>query len=248
VLQLRVFGTPELIADVASQLEGIHGARHVIVSGNGAAGQALVTADLVDDAVDQAVETVKREGLAPEDVDLLRLESIGPAVAQRPLSSVVWADLLSLAGANARPLARYLVFMASAGVIAAFGVIYANTTLVVGAMAISPDLLPICAAATALVLRRWNLALRAFATTGVTARRITGPDVRAFSDSSIVRPISATVNTMLHAAFSAVPIAASPMARGLAGQRVPHSLNAPAVGNVGDRARINPVNTAALNA
>ena len=150
VLQLRAFGGSELIADIANQLEQIHGARHVIVSGNGAAGKALVTADLVDDAVDQAVETVKRRGLPPEDVALLRLESIGPGVAQRPLSSVVWADLLSQAGANARPLARYLVFMATAGVIAAFGVIYANTTLVVGAMAISPDVLPICAAASAL--------------------------------------------------------------------------------------------------
>jgi uncharacterized hydrophobic protein (TIGR00271 family) len=164
VLQLRVFGASDLIADIANQLEGIHGARHVIVSGNGAAGNSLVTADLVDDAVDQAVEAIKQKGLPYEDVALLRLESIGPAVAQRPLSSVVWADLLSQAGANARPLARYLVFMAAAGVIAAFGVIYANTTLVVGAMAISPDLLPICAAATALVLRRWNLASRAFAT------------------------------------------------------------------------------------
>ena len=163
-MQLRVFGASDLIADIANQLEGIHGARHVIVSGNGAAGNSLVTADLVDDAVDQAVEAIKQKGLPYEDVALLRLESIGPAVAQRPLSSVVWADLLSQAGANARPLARYLVFMAAAGVIAAFGVIYANTTLVVGAMAISPDLLPICAAATALVLRRWNLASRAFAT------------------------------------------------------------------------------------
>jgi uncharacterized hydrophobic protein (TIGR00271 family) len=54
--------------------------------------------------------------------------------------------------------------MAAAGVIAAFGVIYANTTLVVGAMAISPDLLPICAASTALVLGHWHLAGRAVAT------------------------------------------------------------------------------------
>jgi hypothetical protein len=67
-------------------------------------------------------------------------------------ASVVWADLLSQAGQNARPFARYLVFMVAAGIIAAFGVIYANVTLVVGAMAISPDTLPIAAAATALVL------------------------------------------------------------------------------------------------
>ena len=84
-----------------------------------------------------------------------------PSVAQRPLASVVWSDLLSQAGANARPFPRYLVFMAAAGIIAAFGVIYQNVTLVVGAMAISPDTLPITAAATALVLLRWRLAGRA---------------------------------------------------------------------------------------
>jgi uncharacterized hydrophobic protein (TIGR00271 family) len=164
MMQLRAFGASKLIADIADQLELIHGARHVIVTGTGTGGQSLVTADLVDDAVDQAVEALNRQGLLAEDVALLRLESIGPAVAQRPLSSVVWADLLSQAGANARPLARYLIFMSMAGVIAAFGVIYANTTLVVGAMAISPDLLPICAAATALVSRRLRLAAQALAT------------------------------------------------------------------------------------
>jgi len=57
--------------------------------------------------------------------------------------------------------------MATAGIIAAFGVIYANTALVVGAMAISPDMLPITGSATALVLRRWRLALQALATLAV---------------------------------------------------------------------------------
>jgi uncharacterized hydrophobic protein (TIGR00271 family) len=104
--------------------------------------------------------------VASEDVALLRLDSIGPVVAQRPLGSVVWADLLSQATANARPLALYLVLMASAGVIAACGVIYEETTLVVGAMAVSPDTLPITAAATALVLRRWKLASRAVVALG----------------------------------------------------------------------------------
>jgi uncharacterized hydrophobic protein (TIGR00271 family) len=164
VLQLRVFGPPGLIADVANQVRTLPGARHVMLTRDGASGSALVTADLVDEAVDQALTHLRGLGLPSEDVVLLRLDSIGPAAAQRPLASVVWADLLSQAGQNARPFARYLVLMAAAGVIAAFGVIYANTTLVVGAMAISPDLLPICAASTALVLGRWHLALRAVAT------------------------------------------------------------------------------------
>jgi uncharacterized membrane protein len=54
--------------------------------------------------------------------------------------------VLGRAALNARPVARYLVFMMAAGVIAAFGVIESNEILIVGAMAVSPDLLPICAA------------------------------------------------------------------------------------------------------
>ncbi len=47
--------------------------------------------------------------------------------------------------------------MAVAGVIAAFGVIDESSILIVGAMAISPDLLPITAACTGLVLGRRHL-------------------------------------------------------------------------------------------
>lgn len=151
------------MADVAEQLELLAGSRHVIRTADRDSGKSVVTADLVDDAVDGALEEMTRLGVAKEDLVLLRLDTIGPSVAQRPLASVVWADLLSQAGANARPLARYLVFMAMAGAIAAFGVIYANQILIVGAMAISPDTLPITATATALVLRRWRLAGRGLA-------------------------------------------------------------------------------------
>ncbi len=161
MLQLRVFGTSATIGDVAARLQHVPGSRHVIRMVDGGAGTAQVTADLFDDAVDGALAQVRRLGVPKEDVVLLRLDSIGASAAQRPLASVVWADLLSQAGANARPFPRYLAFMATAGIIAAFGVIYENVTLVVGAMAISPDALPITAAATALVLERWRLSARA---------------------------------------------------------------------------------------
>ncbi len=163
MLQLRVFGASRQLGDVAARLREIPGSRHVVRTGDGANGSAFVTADLADDAVDQAVEQVRGMGVAAEDLVLVRLETIGPAATQRPLSSVVWSDLVTQAGVNARPVARYLIFMVIAGVIAAFGVIYGNITLIVGAMAISPDTLPVTAAATALVLRRWRLAGRATA-------------------------------------------------------------------------------------
>lgn len=150
------------MADVAQCLQDVPGARHVIRSGDGDdGGGVLVTADLLDDAVDRALQQVRGLGVPAQDVVLVREDAIGQQASPRPLATVVWADLLSQAGLNARPFARFLLFMAIAGVIAGFGVIYANVTLVVGAMAISPDALPVTAAATALVLKRWRLAGRA---------------------------------------------------------------------------------------
>lgn len=161
MLHLRVFGGSEVIAEVAGYLRELDGSAHVIYDRDGVSGRALVSADLAAEAVDSTLAKVTSLGVPAKDVVLLEVDRIGPSAAGRPLATVIWSDLLSQAGANSRPLARYLVFMAAAGVIAAFGVIYANTTLVVGAMAISPDLLPITAAATAVVLRRWRLAGRA---------------------------------------------------------------------------------------
>jgi uncharacterized hydrophobic protein (TIGR00271 family) len=167
VLQLRVYGAPSTIARVAERVEAIPGSRHVIVLRDGDAGAAMAMADVSGDAADATLEALRELGVPPEDVELLRIDSIGPATARRPLAGVVWADLLTQAGANARPLARYVVFMAVAGVIAAFGVIYDNQILIVGAMAVSPDTLPITAACTALVLGRRGLAGRAVATLAV---------------------------------------------------------------------------------
>jgi uncharacterized hydrophobic protein (TIGR00271 family) len=51
--------------------------------------------------------------------------------------------------------------MVAAGVIAGIGVLTGSSILIVGAMAISPDLLPISATAIGIVERRWQLAVRA---------------------------------------------------------------------------------------
>ena len=68
------------------------------------------------------------------------------------------------ARANSRPLARYLALINVAAVIAALGVITSSSILIVGAMAVSPDLLPICATCVGLVGRRSRLARRSFVT------------------------------------------------------------------------------------
>ena len=61
----------------------------------------------------------------------------------------------------------YVLFMVAAGVVAGVGVLTGSSILVVGAMALSPDLLPISAAAVGLVDRRWPLAGRAFVTLAI---------------------------------------------------------------------------------
>ena len=93
-------------------------------------------------------------------MSLLRFDAIGPTAGSEEAVAVVWADLLGQARVNARTAIRYLVFMAVAGVIASFGVIDQDQILIVGAMAVAPDLLPITATCTGLVLRRPHLIRR----------------------------------------------------------------------------------------
>jgi len=80
---------------------------------------------------------------------------VGSLAAGAPEGGLIWADMLGAAWLNARPIARYLAFMVVAGVIACYGVVDSNVILIVGAMAVSPDLLPITAIAVG-----WSLAGR----------------------------------------------------------------------------------------
>jgi uncharacterized hydrophobic protein (TIGR00271 family) len=157
VLQLRVYGDASTLAVVAEGLGRLSGARHVSLS------DGLVTADLRPDAADAALTKLGRLGIPADDVTLVRLETIGPTATPEPLI-LVWADVLGRAQVQARVAARYLVLMAVAGVIAGLAVINESSVLIVGAMAISPDLLPVTAACTGLVLRRRRLIERGLGT------------------------------------------------------------------------------------
>ena len=183
MLHLRVFGAAPVMERVAERVSALPGAAHVTRTdaGNGV-GQALVTADVDPEAADAALQALSALGVPPDDVWLLRLEGLQPGRLGRrsERSAVVWADLLGQAGEQARPVARFLILMAVAGVIAAYGIFYGNGILVVGAMAVSPDFLPIAATCIGLVARRPRLVGRAFwtltaglATAGVVASTLT---------------------------------------------------------------------------
>jgi uncharacterized hydrophobic protein (TIGR00271 family) len=103
-------------------------------------------------------------GIARRDVTLMRVEELGGERTSAEATSLIWADVLGLAGSNARLIGRYLALMAVAGVIACYGVVDANPILIVGAMAVSPDLLPITATAVGLIGRSLRLTAKALLT------------------------------------------------------------------------------------
>jgi uncharacterized hydrophobic protein (TIGR00271 family) len=164
MLHLRVFGAGPVMEEVATSVSALPGADHITRTDAGdRSGRALVTADVEPEAADAALRALGRLGVPAEDIWLLRLDGLQPGGAvRRDGGAVVWADLLGQAGEHARPVARYLALMAVAGVIASYGVIYSNAILVVGAMAVSPDFLPIAATCIGVVARRRRLVWRAF--------------------------------------------------------------------------------------
>jgi uncharacterized hydrophobic protein (TIGR00271 family) len=168
VLQLRVFADPATADLVVPVLVRADGVRHVERSDPAdAALQTLVTADLDAESADEALAALASVGVSRDDVYLVRFDPITPlalggsAWLPRAGDSFSWTELLGAARANARPVGRYLAGMAAAGGIAAVGVATDNTILVVGAMAVSPDLLTLSALCVGLAGRRWRLLARA---------------------------------------------------------------------------------------
>src|SRR5262249_37245733 len=77
-----------------------------------------------------------------------------------PARASVGAAVPGQARVRARAPARFLALRPAAGVIAGLAVINDSPTLIVGAMAISPDLFPVTAACTGIVFRRARLFAR----------------------------------------------------------------------------------------
>jgi uncharacterized hydrophobic protein (TIGR00271 family) len=164
VINLEVFGDSTKMSKVAELLDQFAGASRVRLVPATRAGHSIVSAAVPPRAVDGLLETLRRQGVPARDITLTRVEVVGSLTAAPGEASLVWADVLGTAWLNARPLARYLAFMFVAGVIACYGVIDTNVILIVGAMAVSPDLLPITAVGVGIVGRQPALAVRALLT------------------------------------------------------------------------------------
>jgi uncharacterized hydrophobic protein (TIGR00271 family) len=164
MIDLEVFGTTAAMQAVAGRLDDIDGVSRVRLVDASREGYSVVSASLRPRTTDLVLDDLRRHGVADSDIELRRVELVGSLATGRAEASLVWADVIGTAWLNARPIARYLAFMLAAGVIASYGVIDENVILIVGAMAVSPDLLPITGIGVGVVARLPGLAVRAFLT------------------------------------------------------------------------------------
>jgi len=180
MLRFRVFGEEDRVRSLGEELEREGVLRAATVSGGLTGSSARLEAQVSAEDVDLTLERVRALGIPEADVSVTREETLGGAV-RPPSTSLIWSDMLGQAVLNAHILGRYIAFMTVAGVVAGFGVIYDNGILIVGAMAISPDMLPIVAICVGLVAHDRALAGRALATllAGFLATCLSGAAIAA---------------------------------------------------------------------
>ncbi len=167
MLQMRVYLANERAQEIGSLLQQVEGARHVVAVGTTFDGsKTLITAELTPAMTDRVMRRMIEAGVLPEEIDVLQSETV-PTIEAGERSwlaprgeALVWSAVVNQARVNARFSAKYATFMMIAGIIAAFGVMTENAVLIVGAMALAPDLTPIIATSVGLVGRRWRLAGR----------------------------------------------------------------------------------------
>jgi uncharacterized hydrophobic protein (TIGR00271 family) len=164
MIDLEIFGERAAMQTVAEQLDVTDGVSRVRLVDATRDGFSVVSASLHPSTVDAVLAALRGQQVPDEDIVLTRVELVGSLATGRAEAGLVWADVVGTAWLNARPIARYLAFMLAAGVIAAYGVIDNNSILIVGAMALSPDLLPITGVGVGVVARLPGLAARAFLT------------------------------------------------------------------------------------
>jgi len=174
MFQMRVFVPQARAPEVGSLLQAIDGARHVVIVGPTFDGsKTLITAELTPAMTDHVMRRLMDAGVPSDEIDVLQSDTV-PTIEAGERSwlgsrseTLVWTAVVNQARTNARFSAKYAAFMVIAGIIAAFGVMTENAVLIVGAMALAPDLTPVTATTVGLIGRRWRLAGRGFLTLAV---------------------------------------------------------------------------------
>jgi uncharacterized hydrophobic protein (TIGR00271 family) len=170
MLRLRSSVSHHQADELGALLRELEGVRRVVRQADEAVGHEayVFVADVEPSCADRLVDEIHQLGIGVDDYVLTRVDVVAPQHhhehGEGGIDGFAWIEILGQARANSRPLARYLALINVAAVIAALGVITSSSILIVGAMAVSPDLLPICATSVGLVRGNSALARRAFVT------------------------------------------------------------------------------------
>jgi uncharacterized hydrophobic protein (TIGR00271 family) len=169
MLRLRLAVEQDRADSVTDALEGTGGVRRIVSLAPERAGTGVVlAADVMPSAADRVMELIREWEVDEADYLLTRQDVIAPAPHGQgrfaAKEEFAWVEVIGEAHVYSRPLGRYVALMSVAAVVAALGVIGDNPILIVGAMAVSPDLLPVNAACVGIVGRRPALAWRSIGT------------------------------------------------------------------------------------
>jgi uncharacterized hydrophobic protein (TIGR00271 family) len=169
VLRLRLAVEEHKADAVTEALEGTRGVHRIVALSPERAGTGVVlAADVLPSVADRVMRLIRDWEVDEADYLLTRQDVVAPiphvhARFADP-EEFAWIEVMGEARTHARPLGRYLALMTVAAVLGAIGVITDNPILIVGAMAVSPDLLPINAACVGIVGGRLPLVRRAIGT------------------------------------------------------------------------------------
>jgi uncharacterized hydrophobic protein (TIGR00271 family) len=165
MLRLEAYVSGDRVEQVGEMLGALAGVRHVTTGAPTKDGLVTVSALVDPGALDVVLDRLTDADVADQDINLWELPA-KRRLGWRPGSQTssddeVWADVVGRAGEYTELAWIFVLYMVAAGVIAGVGVVTGSAILLVGAMAISPDLLPIAASAIGIVERRWHMAIRA---------------------------------------------------------------------------------------
>ncbi|MFC5994178.1 DUF389 domain-containing protein [Pseudonocardia hispaniensis] len=171
MLHLRVICPPERTGAVRDVLLTEPGVTHITVQ-PGTAVQPpgdLIEADVTREAADQLLAALRHldvprcGGITLETIDTTlsdAADAAEQAVPGDPADAVIWEELITRTGEEARLTVTFQVFLAIACVLAAIGAITDSPVTVVGAMVLGPEFGALAAVAVGLVLRRGDLIRR----------------------------------------------------------------------------------------
>ncbi|HEY6568038.1 MAG TPA: DUF389 domain-containing protein, partial [Actinomycetota bacterium] len=175
MLHLRLFVSPDRAPAVIATLRGIGGIHDLVhlVGVEVAHGDDLITAAVEPIAANDVVDALRhlhidRPGAAvlirQDRTEVRPIETDDLGYWDPSADAIIVEEVVDESRENARLSVTYLLFMVSAGIIAGIGVGLDESILIVGAMAISPDLLPLSAICVGVVARERRTVLAGLGT------------------------------------------------------------------------------------